>query len=423
MAPDTPDRPRPPRVRPERRRRSDVIVAVALAVLVVGGAVVLWTTSDAAHTASRPAAEPVAAPPPATQLPVAVTEAWRAPSGATVAPVVAGPAVVTADGGRVVGRDARSGEERWSYERDRPLCTVAAGFPRAGDGLGRVLALYAGGSDWCSELTALRPDTGARAGASNPDVRPGARLLASDSSVVAAGADYLEVMRSDLVKTLEYGAVPIPVQVGRQPRPGCTHTSTAIGAGRLGIVERCPDEASDRLTLVAADGEDGAEEPDVDFSVPLPGTGAVLVAVSAERVAVALPGPPRLLLYDHAGQLVGEHVLDVPEADLTGPPGGAAAVVSDEEQVTWWTGSRTISLAPLDLAPQWTVPDALGPAVPYAGGLLVPVPDGLRVLDPATGTALRTIPVDRPTGPVRLAALGEVLLEQRAGEVVALLPA
>ena len=176
---------------------------------------------------------------------------------------------------------------------------------------------------------------------------------------------------------------------------------------------------SDRLTLVAADGEDGAEEPDVDFSVPLPGTGAVLVAVSAERVAVALPGPPRLLLYDHAGQAVGEHALDVPEADLTGPP----AVVADEERVTWWTGSRTISLAPLDLTPQWTVPDALGPAVPYAGGLLVPVPDGHCVIDPATGTALRTIPVDRPAGPVRLAALGEVLLEQRAGEVVALIPA
>jgi hypothetical protein len=419
MAPDTPDRPRPPRVRPERRRRGDVVVAVALAVLLVGSAIVLWTTSDAAHTASRPAAEPVAAPPPATQLPVAVTEAWRAASGATVAPVVAGPAVVTADGDRVVGRDARSGEERWSYERDRPLCTVAAGFPRADDGMGRVLALYARGSDWCSELTALRPDTGARAGASNPDMRPGTRLLASNSSVVATGADYLEVMRSDLVKTLEYGAVPTPVQVGRQPRPGCSHASTAIGAGRLGLVERCPDEASDRLTLVAADGEDGAEEPDVDFSVPLPGTGAVLVAVSAERVAVALPGPPRLLQYDHAGQLVGEHALDVPEADLTGPP----AVVADEERVTWWTGSQTISLAPLDLTPQWTMPDALGPAVSYAGGLLVPVPDGLRVLDPAAGTALRTIPVDRPAGPVRLAALGEVLLEQRAGEVVALVPA
>jgi hypothetical protein len=425
MVPDIGDRPRPPRVRPERRRRGDVIVAVALTVLLIGVTVVLWTTSDAARTSSRPATEPITAPPAATAVPTTVTEAWRAPSGATAAPVVAGPAVVTADGDRVVGRDALTGEERWSYERDRQLCTVAAGFPRADDGRGRVLALYAEDSEWCSELTALRPDTGARAGASNPDVHPGTQLLASGSSVVATGASYLEVMRSDLVKTLEYGAVPVPVQVvaKQQPRPQCTRASTAIGSDRLGLVERCPGEGSDRLTLVATDGEKGAEEPDVDFSVLLPGTGAVIVAVSAEHVAVALPGPPRLLLYDHAGQQVGDHPLDVPESDFTDPPGGVAATTSRDHRVTWWTGSRTIVLDSPSLTPQWAVPDALGPAVPYADALLVPVPGGLRVLDPVHGAELRTIPVDRPPGPVRLAALGEMLLEQRAAEVVALRPA
>jgi hypothetical protein len=77
----------------------------------------------------------------------------------------------------------------------------------------------------------------------------------------------------------------------------------------------------------------------------------------------------------------------------------------------------------VSLTPQWIVPDALGPAVPYADGLLVPVPDGLRVLDATTGAAVSTIPVARPAGPVRLATIGEVLLEQRAGEVVALRPA
>jgi hypothetical protein len=391
--------------------------------LLIGVTVVLWTTSDVAHTSSRPAAEPIAAPPAAAGLPAAVTEAWRAPSGATVTPVVAGPAVVTADGDLVVGRDALTGEERWSYERDRQLCTVAAGFPRADDGRGRVLALYAEDSEWCSELTALRPDTGARAAASNPDVHPGTRLLASGSSVIATGADYLEVMRSDLVKTLEYGAVPVPVQVKEQPRPGCTHASTAIGADRLALVERCSGEGSDRLTLVATDGDDGAEKPDVDFSVLLPGTGAVVVAVSAERVAVALPGPPRLLLFDHSGQQVGEHPLDVPESDLTDPPGGAVATTGFDHRITWWTGSRTIVMDNRELTPQWTVPDALGPAVLYADAVLVPVPGGLRVVDVATGTEVRTIPVDRPPGPVRLATLGEMLLEQRDGEVVALRPA
>jgi outer membrane protein assembly factor BamB len=411
-------------MRPERRRRSDLIVAVALTVLVIGGAAVLWGTSPAAHTSSRPAAEPIAAPPPASGVPASVVEAWRAPSGATTVPVVAGPAVVTADGGRVVGRDARTGDERWSYERDRPLCTVAAGFPGADDGVGRVLALYAGGSGYCSELTALRPDTGARTGASNPDVRPGTRLVASGSFVVATGSEYLEVMRSDLVKTLEYGTVPVPVQVGRQPRPNCTRASVAIGSDRLGLVERCPGEATDRLTAVAPDGEDGAEKPQEEFSVPLPGRGAVLVAVSTDAVAVALPGPPRLLLFDRAGRQVGQHDLDVPGGDLVDPPGGVAAVKSDGERVYWWTGSQTVALDAQDLTPRWTLPGTLGPAVAHGGGLLVPVPEGLLVVDGARGTVERTIPVGRPepAAPVRLASLGEMLLEQRAGELVALRP-
>jgi hypothetical protein len=398
-------------------------VAVVLAVLVLGGAVALWRTSAVVGTTAEPSAAPVAPPPDATGVPAAFAEVWRARSDGTPVPVVAGPAVVTADGARVVGRNAVTGTEQWSYARDRTLCTIGAGFPGA-DGGGRVLALYMGGSGDCSELTALRPDTGARAAASNPDVRPGTRLLASGSSVVATGTNYLEVMRSDLVKTLEYGHVRTPVQVGRQPRPDCLHGSTALGSGRLGVVERCPGEATDRLSVMAADSEDDAEEPQVEFSAPLPAAGATVIAISAEREAVALPGPPRLELLDRTGQQVGLIPLDVPDLDLaTDPPGGLAPVSSDGERVYWWTGSQTIALDATDLTPLWSVPGALGPAVAYGGSLLVPVPGGLQELDATSGTPRRTLPVAVIDGPVRLAVIGDVLLAQRGDEVVALRPA
>jgi hypothetical protein len=53
-----------------------------------------------------------------------------------------------------------------------------------------------------------------------------------------------------------------------------------------------------------------------------------------------------------------------------------------------------------------------------------PVGDGLVDLDPERGTTLRTLPVPRadPAAEVRIAAAGEVLLEQRGPEVVGLLP-
>ncbi len=413
-------------MRPERRRRGDLIAAVVIVVLVLVAATVLWRTSAVVGTTDSTAATPIAAPPSASRLPAAFGVAWRAPSAATAAPVVAGPAVVTADGGTVVGHDALTGAERWRYSRDVPLCAAAAGFPDADSGGGRLLALYQGPTGWCSELTALHPTTGARATSSNPDMHPGTRLLADGSFVTATGPDYLEVWRSDLVRTLEYGAVPTPVQVGAQPRTGCTYGSTALMAGRLGVIERCPDESTDRITVVKPDGAE-AEKPEVQFSVPLPTADAVVVALSADRVAVALPNPARLMILDQTGAQAAMIALDVPDPDVATaiePKGGPAAVTADGQHVYWWTGTHTVALDATGLAPVWTTP-ALGPAVDYGGSLLVPVTGAVAVLDPQRGTALRTIGVQRsePNGPVRLAAAGEVLLEQRGAEVVALRPA
>ena len=71
-----------------------------------------------------------------------------------------------------------------------------------------------------------------------------------------------------------------------------------------------------------------------------------------------------------------------------------------------------------------TLPDTLGPGVDYGGRLLVPVRDGVAVVDGASGRIERTLPVPRddPGGPVTSAALGDVLVEQRGTEVVALRP-
>ncbi|MGA9871972.1 MAG: hypothetical protein WBQ44_12620, partial [Rhodococcus sp. (in: high G+C Gram-positive bacteria)] len=57
-----------------------------------------------------------------------------------------------------------------------------------------------------------------------------------------------------------------------------------------------------------------------------------------------------------------------------------------------------------------------------AGRLLVPVTGGLAVTDPATGNIERTIPVDRGsyTGPVRTTVMGDVVVEQRGDQLVAL---
>ncbi|NMH97161.1 hypothetical protein [Pseudonocardia acidicola] len=410
-------RPRP--LPPERRRRGDIVAAAVLVVVLFAAAALYWLHSAAANTESvtDPAMSGAAAPPAPAAVPDGFVEAWRAPSAATPVPVVAGPGVVTGDGSAVVGRDAETGRQRWSYTRDLPLCTV-------GEGFGRALALYQNGQ-YCSELTALDAATGARGPQRNSDVRPGTRLLTNGTLVAATGTDYLEVWRSDLVKTLEYGEIRAPEQPGQQPRTGCTYGSFAMTTGRLGVIERCPGDSTDRLTVLKPDGAGDSSKPQEEFSVLLPAAGAQLIALSADRAVVALPEPARLQILDRSGTQVGLIPSDVPATDLAAaPPGGVARVSADARRVYWWTGSRTVALDRADLVPLWTLAGTLGPGTSYAGQLLLPVRGGLLQVDPTRGTVVRTIPVDRSgwTGPVALATQGSVLLEQRGPELVALTP-
>ena len=88
-----------------------------------------------------------------------------------------------------------------------------------------------------------------------------------------------------------------------------------------------------------------------------------------------------------------------------------------------WTGARDQYLVAL-LAPRLTVPDTLGPALCYDRALLVAVRDGLLAIDATSGIGWRTIPVDREgrIHSARLAAAGQILLEQRGADVVGLRP-
>jgi len=401
---------------PERRTRSDVIAAAALVVAILVAATTLWWTSDARHTTliTDPTPAPEGPVPVAEQVPQTLAELWRAPSPATPVPVVHDATVVTGAAGEVAGRDLGSGSVRWSYRRDLPLCTVGTAFDQA-------VAMYQRGQT-CSEVTALRFADGRRGPQRSGPVAAPTRLTADGDHAAVTGQHYLEVWRTDLVRTLAYGRLPTPAQPGSQPRPDCTHGSLALDSERLALVEHCPGEASARLTVQRSHPKD-SDQPEVDFSTPLPGDQARLVALSADRVAVALPDPARLVVLDAEGYVVAEHPLAVPDADLQGdPPGGLASITGTPAGVYWFTGSATVALDPGELRPRWVWPGSLGPGSVVAGRLLVPTPGALAVLDVTTGQQIATLPVDRGdyAGPVSTASAGDAILEQRGDILVAL---
>jgi hypothetical protein len=435
-------------------RKRDVLVAAVIAVAVLVGGLLLWQSSDIRATTSQTYSGPTTSPARPTVFPPSLGEAWRAKSAATPEPVAVGPVVVTGDGGEVAGRDPLTGEVRWRYSRDLPLCTVASGWQLA-------LAVYSkpdnllpdsdprkqGG---CSEVTALWPATGQRGrpaqpdeqrdkpyqGQRNSDAELGTRLLSDGSYVTTTGSRLLTTWRSDLVLTMEYGRVGAIQNPDKQPRTGCIYGTVSVVTGKIAVVEDCPTDPSDRLTVYKATGNDNdAEKPVVVASVVV-GEGAQVVAMSehcrlnpANRdevqqcTAVALPNPNRLVVLNEKGEQVQTHQLSIGVNDLrTEPEDHTVAVNRATGAVYWFTGSKTIALSMDDLRPLWTVDDALGPGTAFAGKILVPVTGGLAVLDPATGERVGTIPVDRGdhTGLVTMSKLGSIVLEQRGDTLVAL---
>ncbi|NKE56510.1 hypothetical protein FXN61_06545 [Lentzea sp. PSKA42] len=402
-------------------------MAVALiAVVSVVAAVLTWAFSDARATTSVTGPSSWDPLPEVAALPPSLAEVWRAKSGATLSPVVVQTAVketgeekpstaVTGDGGEVNGRDPLTGDVRWTYKRDLPLCVVSTGW-------GRAMALYSKGTN-CSELTSLDGVTGERRAQRNGDAEPGTALLNEGSHLITTGSKYMEVYRrDDLVKSLEYGSLRAIVNPNKQPRVGCAYGSVAVTSGKFAMIERCPDDPSDRISVIKPN-PDKSDEPKVISSVLTGAKNAQVVAVTEKLVAVAVPNPSRIVVFDaESGTQVSEAPIDVPAADFVDPPGHVSRAFATKTNVFWFSGSKTIALAHDTLAPLWTAEGTLGAGTTLAGRAIIPVKDGLRVYEQATGELVGTIRVNRDghTGPVQLATAGPVVLEQRGETLVAL---
>lgn len=452
-----------PYARTKFRRTRDVVGVVGIAVVSLVAGLLLWQSSDVRATSSQPYDGPVPTQAPPTRFPSSLGESWQAKSSATPVPVTVGETIVTGEGGEVAGRDPLTGEVRWRYTRDLPLCTVTEAWDMA-------LTVYskpdnllrsddprkAGG---CSEFTSLDPATGRRGrqpspteertkpdgGQRNSDAELGTRLLFDGTYVTTTGDELLTTVRSDLVRTVEYGAIPVLTNADRQPRTGCTYGTVAVEAGRIAVIERCPDDSSDRLTVYNATHDDNDDDKPVVVSSVVVGEGAQVVGMSEHcRVAedseegaevgteeaevelctaIVLPNPARLVVFDQEGTEIAEHELDLGPGDLRTEPADHTVVTNRTTgAIYWFTGSRTVVLSEADLSPLWTVENTLGPGTAFAGKIVIPVPDGLAVLQPTDGERIGTIPVDRGdyTGTVTTSALGAMVYEQRGDTLVAL---
>src|SRR6478752_5724311 len=381
-------------VKPERRTRGDVVATIAIAVVVAVTAALVWWTSDARATISRPAASPVPTLITAKAVPSALRQLWTAASPKTTAPLVVAASVVTGDGHSVEGRDPATGNTQWSYSRDLDLCGVSWIYQYA-------VAVYPDVRG-CGQVTAIDMGTGRRGSTRSGYADDHVELSSDGTTVLAAGKTRLEMWRSDMVRVLGYGEVdarvkPNQVGVGK----GCAMLSAAASSAAVSVLQSCPGEADVRLTLLRPGKDD--DDPDLR-DVPQqrvsPSSGARVLAVSDTTTAVYLPTPtPRVSVVDEAGTELSSTPVPEPPSSAGVTTQGTVSRAGD--LITWWTGNSVMVFAADKLAYKYTIP-ASGPVVPLGPGtmmaakLLVPVTGGLGVYDSGTGAPERVIAFARP---------------------------
>lgn len=405
-------------VRPERRTRGDVLAALAIAAVVALIAGIVWWTSDARATISRPAADTSTAPASAESVPATLRELWTAPSPHTTVPVVAGGSVVTGDGSTMAGRDPISGQTRWTFARDRELCGVTWVYHYA-------VAVYPD-SRGCGQVSTVDAATGKRGPARSGYANPHVDLSADGTTILSVGGGRLELWRSDMVRVIGFGEVDArvkPVHVGEGH--GCALLSAAAATDFVSVLRFCPGETDLKLTLLRATDED--DEPEVR-DVAEPGvaadSGALVLAVSGTTTAAYIPVPePHVSIVDDTGNEIASYPL--PEPPSSASPDGAVSKPGD--LITWWTGDSVMVFSANNFEYKYTVKPAgpvipLGPGAMMAKKLLIPVTGGIGVYDPTTGTRERIIPVERPEADTAIVptVVGSTVLEQRGRTLAAL---
>jgi hypothetical protein len=401
-------------VKPERRTRTDLAVAAAIAAIVVLAAALIWWTSDARATNSRPARAAVPNLVPAHDVPAALRQLWSAPSPKTTQPVVAAGSVVTGDGSTVEGHDPRTGKQLWSYSRDLQLCGVTWVYQYA-------VAVYPDVRG-CGQVSTIDGSTGMRGPSRSAYADPEVTLSSDGTTVLSAGDSRLELWRSDMVRMLSYGSLDARIKPDIPGPVLCRLVSAAASSSAVSVLEACPRQADLRLTLLRPAKEE--DTPDTRY-VQLPGvgedSGARVVAVSDTTTAVYVPTPkPTLNIIDETGATVASTLLPK-------PPSPAATATRTGDVITWWTGDSVMVFDANGLRYRYTVTPsagnaAVGPATILAGRLLVPVTTGYDVFDTTTGASQRHIPLQRSPSQAAVvpAVAGPALLEQRGTTLVAL---
>lgn len=393
-----------------RRTRKDLIAATIIAGISITGVSIVWATAPINKVTHSPAAQslrPSAVPP----VPVhSLTQQWETPADQlTTKPIIAAGLAISYDGRSVNAINPATGTPVWSYARPEPLCSLGQAWSsvvltfRTGRGCSDVISLDAASGTYKATRSASASDT----------VVP----LSSNDNVGTVSSERVELWRSDLVRTVEYGDVPIKQEANQQPHEDCEISSALSRKSLLGVTEKC--EKSWWLRFQKTVPED-SRVPEITHDIHISGDNARIIAIGQESAAVFVSTPkPRIDSFSNSGERTAS--IEVPAVNNDAWDHGPA-VADLPHHITWFDGERLYLFNPSSLHVEHVIDNVLGTGVAINNKLYVPVLDGIAVINWDTGETESVFAVDRDryAGLVSLGLAGDHVIEKRGDHLVGL---
>lgn len=393
---------------PLRRKNRDLIATGVIAAVSVAAVAGVALTAPINGSELHPAETPVSHEPLA-EVPTELTEAFTLPDdqlpGQYLPNTVTGLVISTQDS-TITAHDP-GGAEIWRYERDREICAMGTAWRK-------VVVTYRNNAG-CGDVVAISAETGQYDSTRSAPAPDQVDSLNSNDRVGTFNPERLELWRSDLVRTLEYGAVEAEQEPGNQPNQDCRLTSVLTRTELLATTETCPDGTFLRFQTTTPED---ARVPEIAREVELADPGARLVAIGQEAAAIYSSSPaPQITSYDSAGTQLATRAVQ-PVSEL--PERHVPATADLPHHMSWFDGERLYLFGPTQLQVDHVFEDAIGTGVVVADRLLYPTAEGIAVVNQDSGEQLDLLPVTREPGPVSLGVAGETIVEKRGDQLVGL---